>query len=98
MKDSMWTEIGGCSYGVAYGPKGVLYRRGCDSYVYRYEVKRSKWLKLGNRKALALAAGEDGIWITDKETISPYKWNETQKKFDAMGGLKAADIVAGVPG
>ena len=36
MKQGMWTEVGGCSAGVAYGPRGVLHRRGCEGYVYRY--------------------------------------------------------------
>ena len=67
MKKGMWTEVGGCSFGVAYGPRGELYRRGCDSYVYRYVEDQAQWVRLGKRKALTMTASEEGVWITDKQ-------------------------------
>ena len=94
----MWTEVGGCSFGVAYGPGGVLYRRGCDSYVYQYVEEKATWVRLGKRKALTLSASEEGVWITDKTHMTTYKWNSTKKLFDPMGSIKAADIVVGMPG
>lgn len=53
---------------------------------------------MGNRKALALTASASGVWITDKVTMNPYKWNRRAKKFELMGKIKVADIAVGLQG
>ena len=98
MKNGLWTEVGGCSYGVAYGPDEVLYRRGCDNFVYKYMKDAAEWARLGNRQALNLAASSAGVWITDKATMNPYKYNQHKNKFELMGDIKVADIAVGVKG
>ena len=96
MKGGMWTEVGGCSFGVAFGPKGQLFRRGCDSHVYQYIKNQAEWVRLGDNKALALSASETGVWITDKVKMTTFKWNEKKKKFEGMGAIRAADIAVGM--
>jgi hypothetical protein len=76
MKQGMWTEIGGCASGVAYGPQGTLYRRGCDGYIFQYEDEQAQWIRLGTRKAATLTASEEGVWITDKITRATFRWSQ----------------------
>jgi len=47
---------------------------------------------------MTLTASEEGVWITDKGSMTTFKWDEGAKRFDPMGSIKAADIVVGVPG
>ena len=58
-----------------------MYRTGCAEDNYVYVKKEDQWEKVGDMKALALAASKDAVWIIGSEDKMPYKFDEELQQF-----------------
>lgn len=62
---SNWMEMKVCTYGVAFGSDGTLYRQDCNYVLHQYYLERREWVQLGTKKVQKFAAGENGLWIIE---------------------------------
>ena len=83
-----WIEIEGCTSGLAYGKDDILYRRGCDRKIY-YNSPNNEWIKMSNMTANSISASKDGLWVVDKKSRVPHKFDELTQRFERVGTRKA---------
>jgi len=69
-KEEGWVEVEACSWQVGFGKGDDVFRLDCDDHVYGNDRER-----LDIKKAVWMSASTDAVWILDKNSDIPFKFN-----------------------
>lgn len=79
---------------MAFGADDVLYRRGCDRLIY--SKQEYEWMLLSDMEASTMSASKDALYIAEKHSKMPYKFDTRSGEFKQIGNRKVDMLAAGV--